>query len=94
MPEGIGQTGIPANETVTAQSGGTVSTNYVETGSGSLNANGQFSDLVALCSNAAIPACDKTYTQVFSIAQSPTVRTNTLQFTNTALTYTSQGPTQ
>ena len=46
-----------------------------------------------MCSNAPIPACDKKYTQIYSIAQSPTVRTNTLEYTNTELKYTSQDPT-
>jgi hypothetical protein len=86
------------NEIVTPQSGGKVCTNYVETSDGSLNANSQFTDTVALCSNAAIPACDKKYTQHYTIAQSPPnmpVRTNILEFTNNPpLGYTNQGPTQ
>lgn len=44
------------------------------------------------------PACDKKYTQVIKIAGYPNttlgVRTNTLEFTNTQLIYTNQGPTQ
>jgi hypothetical protein len=72
-------------------------TNYVETGDGSLNANSEFSDKVALCSNAPIPACDIKYTQQYTIAQSPPsspVRTNILEYTNTVLNFTNQGPTQ
>ena len=70
-------------------------TNYTETSDGGLDANSQFTDKVALCSNAPIPACDKKYTQQYSIAQSAIVRTNTLEFTNTApVGYTNQGPNQ
>ena len=97
VPEGIGLTGTLVNETIAPQSGGTVCTNYSETGDGSLNANSQFVDKVALCSNSPIPACDKKYTQTYTIAQSPPstpVRTNTLEFTNTVLKFTNQGPTK
>lgn len=92
VPPGLD--GTKVSETITPQTGGTSCTNYVETGDAGLNANSQFSDQVALCSNAPIPSCDKKYTQQFSIGQSGTVRTNILEYTNTALTYTNQGPTQ
>jgi len=85
-------------ETVTPQTGGTACTSYSETGDGSLNGNGQFSDRVSLCSNSPIPACDKKYTQVIKVAGYPQTilgaRTNTLEFTNTQLNYTNRGPTQ
>jgi hypothetical protein len=90
--------GAPVTETVTPQVGGTACTGAAVTGSGSLNGSGEFQDLIQLCSNAPIPACDKKYTQVIQIAGYPRttlgVRTNTLEFTNTQVIYTSQGPTQ
>jgi hypothetical protein len=89
--DGISGTGV--TETVTPQTGGTVCTNYQETGGGSINNNAQFQDFVSLCSNSPLPACDKKYTQALSVAGYP-VRTNTLEFKNTGLTYTSQGPNQ
>jgi hypothetical protein len=89
--DGISGTGV--TETVTPQPGGTVCTNYQETGGGSINNNAQFQDFVSLCSNSPIPACDKKYTQTLNVAGYP-VRTNTLEFKNTGFTYTSQGPNQ
>jgi hypothetical protein len=90
--------GAPVTETVTPQVGGTACTGAAVTGSGSLNGSGEFQDLIQLCSNAPIPACDKKYTQVIQIAGYPQttlgVRTNILEFTNTQVIYTSQGPTQ
>jgi len=94
VPPNIGLTGTKVNESVTPQSGGAVCTNYAETGDAALNANSQVSDFVALCSNSPIPTCDKKYTQTFSVGQSGTVRTNTLEYTNTVLNYTNGGPNQ
>lgn len=88
---GLGGTAV--NETVDPQAGGTVCTNSTETGDGSLRSEGIFTDQVSLCSNSPIPTCDKKYTQVFKVAGYP-VRTNTLEYTNTQLIYTNQGPTQ
>jgi hypothetical protein len=89
--DGISGTGV--TEVVTPQSGGTVCTNYQETGGGAINSNAQFQDFVSLCSNSPIPTCDKKYTQTLSVAGYQ-VRTNTLEFRSTSFTYTSQGPTQ
>lgn len=63
------------------------------TGSGSLNANGQFTDHVSsLCSNQALTCADKT-TQSLSVA-GESVRSNGLQWTSSGVTYTNEGPTQ
>ncbi len=97
-PETDTISGTAVTETVTAQTGGTVCTGNTVPGDGSLNTNLEFNDRVSLCSNAPIPACDKEYTQVIKIAGYPNtplgVRTNTLEYTNTQLIYTNQGPTQ
>jgi hypothetical protein len=66
-----------------------------ETGIGNkyLNTNAQFGDnITSICSSAPL-TCVQTSTQTLSVAGYP-VRTNTLQWTSTAVTYTSQGPTQ
>jgi hypothetical protein len=64
-----------------------------KTGPGSLNVNSQFTDRIRICSSAPIPSCSSTHTQTLKVA-GYVVRTNSLTITNTALTYTSQGPNQ
>ena len=63
------------------------------TGSGSLNANGQFTDSISsVCSSAPL-TCSQTSSQGLSVA-GYLVRTNTLQWTSTGVTYTNNGPNQ
>jgi hypothetical protein len=63
------------------------------TGSGALNANGQFTDHVASACSSSPLTCTQTSTQTINVAGYP-VRTNTLQWTSTGVTYTSNGPNQ
>ena len=62
-------------------------------GDGSIDDNGQFSDHVSsVCSSSPL-TCTQTTTQSISVAGF-SVRSNTLQWTSTGVTYTSKGPTQ
>ena len=63
-----------------------------DTGNTILNSNAQFSDGIAACSNKPL-TCSQTVTQTLSVAGYP-VRTNTLVFNSSGVTYTSNGPTQ
>jgi hypothetical protein len=63
------------------------------TGDGFLDGEGQFADNVtSVCSSAPL-TCTQTTNQSISVG-GYSVRTNTLQWTSTGVTYTSKGPTQ
>jgi hypothetical protein len=63
------------------------------TGNGSINANGQFTDLVASGCSSSPLTCSFTTTQSLAIAGYQ-VRTNKLAFSADGVTYTNNGPTQ
>lgn len=63
------------------------------TGNGALDPNGQFQDNVGSACSSQPLTCTQTVTQSLSVAGNP-VRTNTLTWSNTGVTYTSNGPTQ
>lgn len=63
------------------------------TGNGSLNTSAQFADnITSVCSSKPL-TCSQTSTQTIKVAGYP-IRTNTLQWTSTGVTYTNDGPTQ
>ena len=62
------------------------------TGSGALNADSQFTDLISYCSSSAL-TISRTITQTIKI-EGYQVRQNTLQYSSTGVTLTSLGPTQ
>jgi len=61
-------------------------------GNGSIDANGQFTDNIVDCSTQPL-TCSKTVTQTLKVAGYQ-VRTNTLVFSTTGVSYSSNGPTQ
>jgi hypothetical protein len=69
-----------------------VSSCGVTTGPGALDQNLQIQDHILYCSNSPLP-CSITSTQTISVGGFQ-VRNNTLTFTSTGVTYTSNGPTQ
>jgi len=88
------QPGIGVDGTVVSESfnPSTISCGNV-TGSGGLDANSEFTDNIAYCSDSPLPPCSSTNTQTLKVG-GYLVRTNSLTNSNTGLTYSSQGPTQ
>jgi hypothetical protein len=84
---GIGLSGTPATESFNPQP-----PSGAQTGSGALDGNSQFTDRISYCSTAPL-TITSTITQTLAI-EGFTVRTNTLNFSSSGVTYTSQGPTQ
>src|SRR5580704_12455299 len=66
--------------------------NGVHTGNGTLNANAQFTDHVAYCSNVTL-TCSGQTTQSLSVGGFG-VRTNTLTYSGNGVAVVSNGPTQ
>jgi hypothetical protein len=80
------------------QLGGTLTTESfnsppcVPTGNSALASSGQFMDRIRYCSSTPL-TCSGTFTQTLKVA-GYSVRTNTLTFSNSGVSYTSDGPTQ
>lgn len=83
-----GPSGTPATETFSPA----LTCNTV-TGSGSLDPNAQFTDHVSSACSSQPLTCSQTSTQTLRVG-GYSVRTNTLTWTSTGVTYTSNGPTQ
>lgn len=64
----------------------------VDTGDGALNAKGQFTDRLVYCSNQPLH-CSGTTTQTLTVGGYG-VRTNTLTYSSSGVSYSSNGPNQ
>ena len=85
---GLGLDGVVVTESFNPQ----LPSGY-DTGSGSLDANSEFTDKLGVCSPSPLTPFSITVTQTLSI-EGYQVRQNSLTFADTGLTYTSLGPNQ
>jgi len=86
-----GMSGIPIPETVTLVSSN-ISGGTIHTGSGTTDANTEFTDRLALISNMPLPPNLDEIDDQDIFASSYFIRYNTIEFTSTTATVTNNGP--
>lgn len=92
-PDHAAVTGDDAEGAVVTENFNPPLTCVTGTGNGTLGVNGQFSDTVSSACSSKPLTCSQTSTQTLGVA-GYLVRTNTLQWTSTGVTYTNGGPNQ